>query len=393
MDSSKGKAKSIGAQLRRAGEASLREDFTSTLMEWRSHIDHAAVILLSCPKTMRRGLHEDNEVRRFFSRDDYRIRKVPLVVGRPSFESACAVNEVLMRITLRPMTEEETSALKKASSSVGPEEIAANESLLAKKVNDLKKDELSKVKEKQQKETVVPLTPIHEATAANELAELIRLLDLLSDEHENSPMYDVDARAGESELTPLHVAASSSDPVKGAECVSALLLTGHANPCVVDGRNRPPYFVASHDKIRDAFRKARATLGEEKWNWDGGKVGPALSIDDLEKRKAKAAEKKRKQRARQKEKKAKEKAEAEKEKQRLQEEAEQKKQEEDAKRIRAGLKPKSSTADNVCDFCQKNCKRKSKMFIRLEYAYCSTDCVKRHQRELTAGAALSRLGS
>ena len=109
---------------------------------------------------------------------------------------------------------------------------------------------------------------------------------------------------------------------------------------------------------------------------------------------AKAAEKKRRQRVRQKEKKANEKAEAEKAAAQQRKEEDKKKQEEEAKRIRDGLKPTSSSATNVCDFCQKvvKGKRRSQMFQRLEYAYCSTDCVKRHQRELMAAAATARLG-
>ena len=70
------------------------------------------------------------------------------------------------------------------------------------------------------------------------------------------------------------------------------------------------------------------------------------------------------------------------------------KAEEDARRERAGLRPKTTTASNACDFCQKVCKgkRRSQMFSRLEYVYCGTDCVKKHQRELTAAAAMARLG-
>ena len=58
------------------------------------------------------------------------------------------------------------------------------------------------------------------------------------------------------------------------------------------------------------------------------------------------------------------------------------------------LDHKTTTASNACDFCQKVCKgkRRSQMFSRLEYVYCGTDCVKKHQRELTAAAAMARLG-
>jgi sRNA-binding protein len=135
-------------------------------------------------------------------------------------------------------------------------------------------------------------------------------------------------------------------------------------------------------------------LGEDYCSWDDGAIGPALSEDDVQLKKAKALEKKRRQRARQKEKKAIEKAEAEAVATKERAELEKKKQEEDAKRIRDGLKPKPK-AQNACDFCHKivKGKRRSQMFQRLEYAYCSTDCVKKHQRELMAAAAVARFSN
>lgn len=89
-----------------------------------------------------------------------------------------------------------------------------------------------------------------------------------------------------------------------------------------------------------------------------------------------------------------EKAQAEEEAAKQRQEEEKKKQMEEAKRVRDGLKPKSSTASNVCDFCQQvaKVKRRSQMFQRLDYVYCSTDCVKKHQRELMAAAAAARMG-
>ena len=379
----------MGAQLRRAGEVSLREDVTKTLLSWREHIESAAIIFVSCPKTMRRGLHESREVSRFMPREDERVRNVPLIVGRPSFESACAVNEVMLRLRVKDLTEDENNL----SAKIPPVQIKENASVPSElTASTEKKDE----KRHEKEEEVVPLTPLHNASAAADLAKLFELLEVCcNDDHEQNAMWDVDERSGKNEMTPLHYAASSADPSKAADCVSALLLIGHANPCVLDSHGRPPFFVACHDKIRDAFRIARSKLGEETWDWDQGKVGPPLSIDALRERKDKAAEKKRKQRARQKEKKAREKAKAEDSERKTKEAEEQKKREEDAKRKRAGLKPKTSSAENICDFCQKVCKgkRRSQMFSRLEYIYCSTDCVKKHQRELSAAAAMARLGA
>jgi len=156
----------------------------------------------------------------------------------------------------------------------------------------------------------------------------------------------------------------------------------------------PPYFLATTERTREVFRLARGSLGEAHCAWDeGAKVGPALTNDDVAAKKAKAAEKKRRQRARQKERKAAEKAEEESLEAKKKEEEEKVKEEEDAKRVRDGLKPKATKATNVCDFCQKVArgKRRTQMYQRLNYAYCSTDCVKRHQRELMAAAAAARM--
>lgn len=104
-------------------------------------------------------------------------------------------------------------------------------------------------------------------------------------------------------------------------------------------------------------------------------------------------EKKRRQRARQKEAKAEEKAEAEEEAARERTELEERKRLEEARRARDGLRASSSAASNACDYCQTvvRGKKRSQMFHRLEYAYCTTECVKKHQRELMAAAATRRM--
>eukprot|EP00978_Attheya_sp_CCMP212_P044753 scaffold321226_cov52-Attheya_sp.AAC.1 len=93
------------------------------------------------------------------------------------------------------------------------------------------------------------------------------------------------------ESTPLHLASMSS--LEGADaCVMALLMEGHANPCVVDSQGRPPYFVVSTEKVRQAYRKARDQLGEGVWEWDmGARVGPPLTLDDVALKKQKGGRK------------------------------------------------------------------------------------------------------
>lgn len=362
----------MGSQLRRAGEEALRQDVAASVKEWSSHIQKAGLILFSCPKVMMKTFFDDVEP--VLNREDSRIHKVPLDIGRPTFEAVTAVHEIMMRVNLREQDAVEEEIEEAVVGSTG------------------QTAELPVVVEKE-KDPIVPLGQLHSVAMESRLAELIQLLtssEGLSDQ--------IDERAGEDFMTPLHFAAESAstlDPTTAAACVTALLVQGHANPCILDARHRTPYFLAAHEKVRDAFRMARATLGEEYCSWDeGAKVGPALTVDDMQKKKEKAAEKKRRQRARQKEKKAREKAQAAEMENKRREEEEQRKKDEDAKRIRDGLKPKTSTATNVCDYCQKVCKgkKRSQMLQRLDYAYCSTNCVQQHKRELMASAALSRLG-
>jgi Vms1-associating treble clef domain len=149
------------------------------------------------------------------------------------------------------------------------------------------------------------------------------------------------------------------------------------------------------DKVRDSFRFARSVLGEDYCAWDDdAKVGPALTVGDIEAKKEREAEKRRRKRAKQKEKKAKEKAEIDEAEARKKEAEEQQQRDMEAKRIRDGLQPKK-TGGGVCDYCQIVCKgqKRADMLHRLNYSYCSTACVQKHKRELMAAAATARFGT
>ena len=434
-DQSKHKAKSIGAQLRREGERQLRSDVHETWKNWKRmgyvHSNNCVGVYVSCPKGMRRDYlytttTDDGNAtgsggagsNGLLDKKDDRWRNIPLDVGRPTLEAVSAVLECLLSCTLREMTEEECrSRSKMGTTSMEDDEAKDIGSEVVTKKNI--EDSLETKEIESAIVDVKPYTPLHEAIQDGDLNRLMELLDLLDlkesqekegvDEsmlttttardnnhngQEESINYDINTGGGPKCFTPLHLASSSTHP-NATALLTALLIHGHANPCAVDVRGRPPYFVAASDKHRESFRLARGTLGEEYCSWDeGAKVGPAMSESDILLKKAKALEKKRRQRARQKENRAIEKEEAEREQAEEKARLAKLKEEEDAKRIRDGLKPKPSSATNVCDFCQKivKGKRRSQMFQRLDYAYCSTECVKRHQRELMAAAATARLG-
>ena len=399
MDNAKGKAKSVGAQLRRAGEVQLRNDVFTTLSNWKEDIDDCSLYLLSLSKTLQKMFWED--VDSIFNapnknRNDTvglkkggdKVRSIPLDVGRPCFESCCALHELLM-----------TCSLLTVDLSMKNNDIQDNTTCLD---NNFVEDDAQVSDESKDGELVPkpeflgePLTPLHKAAKDGNIEELAALLSSING------IYDhIDAAAGPKMMTPLHFAASSSsdtsiDHTTAAKCILLLLTQGHANPSIPDAHNRTPYYLATNDTIRNSFRLARSELGEDMWNWTEAKVGPALTTDDLKSKRGKAAEKKRKQRLRQKERKAQDQKEKTEEDYRVKEEEEKKKVEEDARRTRAGLQPKPATAKAsiVCDFCQKDCKgkRKSQLFSRLDFLYCSSDCMRKHQRELMAAAATARM--
>jgi hypothetical protein len=392
-DNSKGKAKSIGSQLRREGEKALREDVTKALQQWSDYLKHSVgLVFVSCPKVMKRSLYEEC-AKGILSKDDARIRSIPLSVKRPSFEEVCRVHETLLSVTVRDMTNDERTALHDAM--MGGDSASRVEITADIKRNEKHSDSTLE-RDEVQRPTFLPLTPLHEAARDADLNTLSTLLDEAENAESASEAAIVDARCGPTEMTPLHYAAAytGDNMASAASVIRKLLLRARANPCVVDSHGRPPYFLAVNDRIRDSFRLARGELGEDYCDWDdGAKLGPPLTKDLVQQKQEKAAEKKRKQRARQKEKKAQERKEAEEEELKERERLEEEQRMEDAKRIRDGLKPKPGTASgNSCDFCQKVVKKKSQMFTRLIYRYCSPECVKSHQRELMAAAAIARLG-
>jgi hypothetical protein len=429
LDNAKGKAKSVGSQLRRAGEAQLRNDVYTTLLSWKTDIHNCSLIFLSLSKMLQKGFWQDVDKvfgsttgtagynglkdNMGFRKGSDQVKSIPLDVGRPCYESCCAVYDLLMTCSL-------LSVNLSMREDDGYECDDNNVNMIMNGQNEMQSSSLYPIEEdtRQQNDTIndnniptrmeIPLTPLHEAARDGNIEKLSSLLSSCT---VNETHDDIDAIAGPKLMTPLHYAvlASSSsstnnnnnddtnnvDHAIAAKCIGLLLTRGHANPCIPDAHHRPPYFLAPNDTIRNAFRKARSELGEEIWNWDdGAKVGPALTEDDIKNKRDKAAEKKKRQRMRQKEKKALEKQQAAEEERLKREEEEKKQNEENARRVRAGLKPKAASDGGlVCDFCQKDCKgkRKSQLFTRLEFLYCSSDCMKRHQRELMAAAATARM--
>lgn len=383
QDSSR-RPKSIGSQLRRAGEQQLDEDVRTTLNEWTNcgYIENCQLILVGCPKSMRSTVFSDNDDG-LLSKIDKRIRKVPFDYGRATYMSVEIVYTTLMDVYVRDVLNLTANQKTEVDESkmVSDTDISSSIAVAGNKSSNDENPDTEKQNRKEILASQLPMTKLHEAARDGNLIGLMSLLNNINKDGGCS----IDQPAGYECMTPLHFASSSTvDPVTSSAVVSALLIHG-ADPTIHDACGRPPYFIARHEKIREAFRKARAVLGEDFCEWDiGGKVGPPLTEEDQTRSKAKEAEKKRRKKARQKEKKAKDKS-----------KAQAAETEREANKAAEEAMGKPITSTNVCDFCQKICKGRNarqNMFRRLDYKYCSSKCVQGHKRELIAAAAIARCG-
>jgi hypothetical protein len=97
FDSNGRKAKSAGATLRRYGEQALKEDIQALLLSWLPYLQSSVVILTAIPKTMKHYIFSDS-LQAGFSRDDARIRAIPFMVKKPTFEEIKLVHHKCMLI-------------------------------------------------------------------------------------------------------------------------------------------------------------------------------------------------------------------------------------------------------------------------------------------------------
>ncbi|KAJ0409157.1 hypothetical protein ATCC90586_004690 [Pythium insidiosum] len=282
-DNAGGRAKSAGATLRRYNEQQLKQDIVDLLVQWKEHLQSTELIFLACVKAERQVFFGGKTP--VLTADDTRIRRVPFITSRPTFEEVCRVRSELASVKFAPLI---------ASGAVNLNET----------------DDAF-------------MTALHHAAEQNEVA------------------------------------------------LAQLLLESGANPSLLDLRNRPPYYLCTTKEMRNVFRRYMAG-NPDAWDYSASQIPSGLTDEMEQKKKEKEAEKRRRARERK--------------KQQKKDEAEQKRKEEEERaeqerKIAAGL---------ACDFCGKFAGKST--FTRLEFKYCSTDCVNHHRRKLMGEAALKRLG-
>jgi hypothetical protein len=272
-DSAKGAAHSAGSSLRRYNEQALTDEVRLLLSEWKGMIDTSELLFIRATgNTNRRTLFGpyDGQVLRL---NDPRIRGFPFSTRRATQNELMRSFVELTRVKVLEVDEAARAAAKLAA------EEAAKASANAKPSK-----QASSATPKRSEEDETALLHTNQIQALIRRSKLPALLSYLksNDLPPDFLFYPQDSQQNYHSPTPLHFAASqNSSPL-----VVGLIIRGGANPTLLNGDGKPPFDLAGDRSTRDAFRVARAELGEDRWGWEAAHIPSAISKSEAEERDA-----------------------------------------------------------------------------------------------------------
>lgn len=274
-DASRGAAHSAGSSLRRYNEAMLEKEIRDTLTEWRDMIDSSELLFVRATGKTNRQILFDKYDGQVLKNKDPRIRGFPINTRRATQGELLRCFKELTRVKVSEVDE---AALAAAETKRKEDE--------AKASTPAPKPQPQKPKLSKEEEAALLHT--------SQLQALIRrskVPALISYITNNSipPTFvftPTDSPQNFRCPTPLHLASNLNAPA----VVTALLTKADSNPTSLSDEGRTPFELAGDRATRDAFRVARHTLGESKWDWESAKVPSAVSKADADSR----AEKERK---------------------------------------------------------------------------------------------------
>ncbi|RPB05254.1 hypothetical protein L873DRAFT_1825403 [Choiromyces venosus 120613-1] len=262
-DSAKGNAQSAGAQIRRYNEAMLTTEVRDLLASWKELIDTAKLIFVRATGSANRRTlfgYEDALLRN----NDPRIRGFPFTTRRATQSELLRCFIELTRMKISRIDEAALAALAEGSKK-------AAEAPTVKP----SKPEVPKLT-KEEEAQILHSTQLTALIRRSKAAALLSYLatNKLSPDFQFSP-------PNHHSPTLLHFAASSNSPA----VVSALLTKAGSDPTSTSPQQpKTPFELAGDRATRDAFRVARAELGESKWGWTKARVPTALTKKQAEER-------------------------------------------------------------------------------------------------------------
>ena len=262
-DASKGNAHSAGAGIRRANEAALEAEVRSLLLEWKAMIDKCQLLFIRATgATNRRTLFGPYE-KQVLRSNDVRIRTFPFSTRRATQSELMRAFVELTRAKVSEIQDPppEESKLSSSTSTPAPQKAAPPKPSAEEEAALLHTSQLQALV----KRSKVPA--LLQYLSKNSLSPDYRFHPPSSSSNRHAP-------------TPLHLAASNNVPVM----VQALLCKANADPTVQSEDGKVPFELAGDRATRDAFRVARAEVGEGKWAWDKARCPPGLSKEEAKAR-------------------------------------------------------------------------------------------------------------
>lgn len=290
-DNQNGKAKSIGAQIRRQNEIELHKNLTELFaVTWKEAVAQSSLIFLGTARANRGvffSVPPGSKIRSSaFSKGDTRLRKVPFNTGRPTLEEVKKTHRRLGAIKF-----------KHSNSYLHPPESGANpppplelehEHIPALPAQGTLQPKGASWTQDAEDVSHDFTTDIHTAVLNHDFTMLKKLVkaDI------GNALNALDSNGS----TPLHLAAST-----GRVSVVNFLLEHGADPTVQDSHFRCPYSASKDGPTRKQFR---LFFGKYPKKWDyklaGIEAAGALTQKIIEEKKAKQKQKKRRAKAKKK---------------------------------------------------------------------------------------------
>ncbi|KAJ4147534.1 hypothetical protein LMH87_002046 [Akanthomyces muscarius] len=258
-DSAKGAAHSAGSTLRRYNEQALVEDVRELLRDWKALLDTSELLFVRATGiTNRKTLYGpyDNQVLRH---TDPRIRGFPFNTRRPTQKELMRCFIELTRLKVREID---------PASDTKPEKTPVPSIPAAPKKPKLTEEEQNALLHTTQLQAFIrrsKLPALLSYLTSNKLSADFEFQP--PESHHHSPRL-------------LHLAASQNS----APLVQGLLTRGGASPLLQNADGKTSFELTGDRATRDAFRVARAELGEAKWDWEAARVPAAMSKAEADQR-------------------------------------------------------------------------------------------------------------
>ncbi|KAI0019724.1 hypothetical protein F4780DRAFT_793008 [Xylariomycetidae sp. FL0641] len=269
-DNAKGNAHSAGSSIRRYNEQALIDEVRALLQDWKGLLDTSELLFIRATGATNRrtlfGPYEDQVLRH----NDPRIRGFPFSTRRATQNELMRSFIELTRLKVREFDPAKAQAAAKPQDSTT--------TTTKSKPTKAAPPKLSEEEETAQLHT-------SQLQAFIRRSKLPAMLSYLQSNALPPDFRFQPTSAHHHAPTPLHLASAQG----AAPLVAGLLVRAGADPTLTSGDDglddgRTAFELAPDRATRDAFRVARAELGEARWDWEKARVPPPLAKKEAEER-------------------------------------------------------------------------------------------------------------